>query len=123
MYKCKKCETVFNYCDMFDSRLYPNVPYGTARQFCPTCKSTEVSHYDGTYCGCCGMPISHNLDYCSDSCRKMAAELYEREERRRKIIQDFELSAAIREVDDYNRENGTRLSYGKYFSLKGEGKI
>ena len=123
MYKCKKCETVFNYCDMFDSRLFPNVPYGTERQFCPTCKSTEVSHYDGTYCGCCGMPISHTLDYCSDACRKMAAELYEREERRRKIIQDFELSAAIREVDDYNRENGTRLSYGKYFSLKGEGKI
>ena len=25
MYKCKKCETVFNYCDMFESRLYPAV--------------------------------------------------------------------------------------------------
>lgn len=123
MYKCKKCETVFNYCDMFESRLYPTVAKGAVKQLCPACNSEDVFYYEGTYCGCCGMPIAPNLDYCSDSCRRMAAELYEREERRRKIIQGFELTAAIREVDDYNKANGTRLSYGKYFSLKGEGKI
>ncbi len=123
MYKCKKCDAVFNYCDIFMERFYPNVLPSAVRKHCPSCKSDRVTLYDGKYCACCGVAIDEWQEYCSAECEHTAKILREREEKRKRLVRSLEISVAVREVENYNREHGTRLSYGEYFAKKGQGLL
>ncbi len=123
MYKCKKCGAVFNCYDIFMERYYPSVMPSVPAKHCPSCKSEKVTVYDGKYCACCGIVIDEWQEYCSAECEHTAKLLQEREEKRKRLVRSFEISLAVREVEDYNREHGTRLSYGEYFAKKGQGLL
>ena len=123
MFKCKKCGAVFNSCDTFMERYYPTVLPVSGHKHCPECKSDRVGLYEGKFCACCGIRIEEWQEYCSPDCERLAKILKEREEKRKKLVRSFELSLAVREVEDYNRTHGTRLSYGEYFAKKGQGLL
>lgn len=56
--------------------------------------------------------------YCSSECRKMADEERRRQRDRNKSM-NSNLDECVRRVMEYNKKNGTNLSYGQYMGKFG----
>lgn len=83
-------------------------------RICPNCFSTFV-------------PRNGHQKYCDD-CRDYRREEIEQDMKRRRRAQAARkrqeaISDMCEEIEEYNREHGTRLSYGKYDGLKRTGRL
>lgn len=123
MYKCHNCNEHFTTPEVYTERYNLDTPPYDKISKCPACGSVNFEVLKPTYCANCGVPIAEGESYCSDICRKLGEAARERERECRRIVHDFDVSRAIREVDAYNKKHGTNYSYGRYFALKGMGKL
>ncbi len=123
MYRCQDCEKTFRYVEVvFEKHDLNSPPYERIKR-CPFCKSQSFISYRELYCGCCGAPTADGKEYCNDSCRRVGEAMKEAEKKKAQLIRNFDVSRAIKEVEEYNRLHKTKLSYGRYFYLKESGKL
>ncbi len=116
MYKCKDCEKEFRFPKKtFEKHGLPHAPYEEI-WLCPHCGSHSFIKLPEFHCRYCGIKLSDERDYCSTACRKNGEAAYARQAQRREMLDRDPLIIAIREVEEYNRATGKRLSYGEYFA-------
>ena len=68
-------------------------------------------------CSVCGVRFtstSRHSEYCSAECSEYGREQKRRAYRKSRSLEP--LLSICREIDAYNKEHGTRLSYGQYVS-------
>ena len=121
MYECKNCKSEFS---------LPVIEFAKSGDinevvtYCPNCMSVKIERVEAAYCACClKVKVPRGQKYCDKYCEKIGEELEARLRARRKKVAEFEVSKSVREVEEYNRQNGTKYSYGQYFALKGMGAL
>ena len=121
MYQCKNCNEEFS---------LPVVDYFVHRDlnrtvsYCPYCMSENISKIEVFYCAFCGgNAVAADQKYCSDTCKRLGEMAEKLKIKKQKAVQEFNIDAAIKEVDAYNKAHGTSYSYGQYFALKGIGGL
>jgi len=85
------------------------------------------------YCGKEFIQPNHHWGqcYCSDACRNEAKKIHnqryknriKRERKMMEAMRHTDLSNTVREIEKYNQENGTSLTYGQYISLRDRKQI
>lgn len=120
MYYCTDCKKRF-----FDPKIYferhDNLPPPYEKHIlCPYCESEKITYLEARHCKCCGakLPYNNKGDYCDCACKRRGEKLWRLEAKRRKERLLSPLYSAVRELEEYNKENGINMSYGKYFGLK-----
>ncbi|MBQ0084055.1 MAG: hypothetical protein KBS52_04745 [Clostridiales bacterium] len=122
MYYCQDCKRKFNSPKKItETHSLPCPPYEVF-YVCPFCLGADFKKIEPRYCKCCGARVYKKGDYCSVSCKKQGEYLYEMQRKRRKELFESPLYRAVRQVEEYNRKNGTHLSYGQFFAMKEAGK-
>lgn len=118
MYYCLECGCEFeNPVKHTEKHGMTNPPYENI-YVCPRCKTTNYTKAYTSHCRCCGAKLrSSENDYCSDECRLRGERLRKKELKRKKLIEDSPLYRFVREVESYNKQKGTKYSYGKYAAL------
>lgn len=116
MYHCSDCNGSFEFVRVY----FEPTPSGEEKfLLCPFCDSLNFSEERGHHCKYCGDKIKEEgEDYCSVSCRRAAFKLLAKQRAKEEKRLKDPLYKAINEVDEYNRRNKCRLSYGQYFALK-----
>lgn len=118
MYYCSACGCEFETADLFNETHGLESPPFEEGRCCPFCGSGEIKPRGVSYCRCCGAKLaSGEKEYCSPSCRKRGEEMRRREMKKKRLIFSSPLFETVREVDEYNRKNGTDYSYGQYVTL------
>lgn len=123
MFECRKCGHEFRTARVDYTRHNLDAPPYEATLRCPECDSSELTYHPKKFCGFCGHEIPRNKKYCDEHCEKLGEWYRKREEEKKKKIYEFDVSKAIREVDEYNKTHSTDYSYGQYFALKGLGQL
>ncbi len=121
MYFCKKCKSEFK--NPLIERGNGEWSIYSTVLLCPECGSDGIEYLPPVYCGFCGFQVSRGKSFCSETCKRMAEKYNRREKERKKKVEEFDVSKAIKEVDSYNKKHKTAYSYGQYFALKGLGDI
>ena len=119
MYYCKNCNTTFETPQkIYEQHGFSSPPY-EALYVCPFCSSTDFYIMQKNHCRLCGalLKIGQN-QYCSSACRNKGEKLWLRQMQRRNAEYESPINQIIRELENYNKENGIKLSYGQYVSLK-----
>lgn len=124
MYYCTDCKKKF-----FDPKIYferhglDSPPYEKI-MLCPYCESEDIAYIEARHCKCCGARLSYDNkgDYCNKACETRGKRLFELEAKRRKLRLVSPLYAAVRAVEEYNKEHGTNLSYGTYYGTRAGNK-
>lgn len=118
MYICKDCKKRF-----LTPRIFSE-PRGddgfTFERFaiCPNCNSDNIEQIEVNYCKCCGKRLPEGKkDYCNNRCRVKGQKMWIKELRRRREIKNDPLFETVLSLDEYNKEHGTRYSYGQFVSL------
>ncbi len=120
MYRCKDCgRKIVNLRKVEEKHGMVGRPYETF-YLCPYCDSTNYEKMKPNYCKCCGARMYKQVDYCCPACKKRGELMWATQEQRKKAWLEHPLYKAIKEVDEYNRVNGTQLSYGQYFAVKSD---
>ena len=75
------------------------------------------------HCGKEFRPLIGTQMYCCRSCYELAnktrAKIYTRKKREERAARkNHTLDDTLKELDKYNEENGTRLSYGQYVIMR-----
>lgn len=117
MYYCQDCEKKFNYLKREEEKHGLSSPPYEVFYVCPYCGGSRIQKIEPRYCKCCGARMYGSGDYCSASCKKRGEYMWKMQRRRQQLLKESPLFAAVREVDEFNRNNGTHLSYGQYFAL------
>lgn len=124
MYYCTNCKKEFMFAKVYYERAGTGVTDYERFLLCPHCDSNEFYEKKGGYCRCCGIKIRlPSREYCSESCRKNGERLWQRQKERQMGQFVDPLVLAVKEVDDYNKSKGCKLSYGQYYALKGANRI
>ncbi|MBO5199898.1 MAG: hypothetical protein J6B93_01330 [Clostridia bacterium] len=123
MYRCLDCKGEFSFVKIDFERHGLDTPPFERRSLCPYCESDNIIYDTEPHCRYCGSRLREKKDYCSAHCRRRDYICRQMDEKRRKYLADSPLTAAIKEVESYNKEHGTRLTYGQYFALKDGGYI
>lgn len=118
MFVCNDCKGEFETAETFkEMHGFNSPPYETV-SCCPYCKSTDIRQKNTEHCRCCGAHLKEGVqEYCSERCRIRGEELWRKERQRRDEQYQNPLSKIIRELEHYNAEHGTKLSYGEYVAL------
>ena len=118
MYYCSDCGCEFETAAVLTETHGFTSPPFEERRGCPLCGSGNIKEKAVSYCRCCGARLGNTeKEYCSPSCRKRGEEMRRREIKKKKLIFSSPLFETVREVDEYNRNNGTDYSYGQYVTL------
>lgn len=119
MYYCPDCGCEFETPKkLFESHGLSSRPF-EAICVCPDCKGGEFYEKSSTHCRCCGAKLSTSQsDYCSDTCRNKGTKMWKREQKRRHIRNESPINIFITELELYNKENKSMLSYGQYEAIK-----
>lgn len=118
MYYCKNCGGEFESPEKTYEKHGLSSPPFEPLYICPYCSSTEFREKTATHCRCCGAKLKKgDTEYCSISCRKKGEKLWERERLRLNLQQESPINKIIKELQGYNKLNGTNYSYGQYVSL------
>lgn len=117
MYYCRDCGFEFEAPEIITETHGLSAPPYERDLCCPRCKGRRFREKVGGYCRCCGAKLTGQTDYCSEKCRAKGEAMWRRELKRRSRSLSDPLNKIVRETDDYNRENGTRYSYGQYVAL------
>lgn len=116
MYKCKDCEKEFETPrKIFEKHGLTAAPYEEIR-VCPFCSSHLFSKVEKRYCHYCGARVRGSKDYCSPECERKGIKAYAAQAERKKRLARDPIMLAVREVAEYNKATGKRLSYGEYFA-------
>lgn len=88
------------------------------KRLCPVCFS-ELTEASPEYCLYCGNRLGESSagGYCNSTCRRLGLKLWTRELVRRKKIKDDPIARILRLLTSYNRDHGTRYSYGQFVAL------
>lgn len=118
MYTCLECGCEFdNPAKLTETHSLCNPPYEKI-YVCPSCKSTSFKEKTIKHCRCCGAKlILDNSDYCSDICKAKGEKLRLKEIEHKKLLSNSPIYSLVREVDDYNQKNNTKLSYGQFVAF------
>ena len=122
MYHCQDCEKDFSFVEVVFERHSLSTPPFERIKLCPFCHSDNFTEIKENHCKFCGSKLRNDDDYCSSACRKRGRELEKEEEKRREFLKDSLVVKAVLEVEEYNRANNTKYSYGQYFAMK-QGKL
>lgn len=116
MYYCQDCEKEFkNKKVIIETHDLSSEPYERI-EVCPFCNGTNVKKKPTRYCMCCGARMSGEGDYCSTTCRRRGEYLWAKERSQKEQWAKHPLNIAIKQVEQYNKEHGTNLSYGQFFA-------
>ena len=118
MYCCQDCKKEFEYVEVVFERHGLDTPPFERVKLCPFCHSNNFSEKEEHFCGYCGSKLKVGIDYCSPLCRKKGIELRNREDARKSFLENSPLMKSIKEVEEFNKANNTKYSYGQYFALK-----
>ncbi len=118
MYECLDCgcrfDTVFTDFEKHGLQRPPYEQYSC----CPACYSRRIRKVKNLHCRCCGAKLpKERTEYCSDACCKNWYALQNRERKRRKMRFCDQLHTVVRQAEEYNKEHGTRYSYGQFIAL------
>ncbi len=118
MYSCLECGYEFkNPIKSIEKHNLQTPPYESI-YVCPRCKSTSFEKTKISHCHCCGAKLTDaQTEYCSQECKIKGEKLWKTEIKRKKILSDNPLYKLVREVESYNKRNGTSYSYGQYVAL------
>ena len=118
MYYCNDCKKEFiKPLKNYETHGLTSPPYEVFL-LCPFCKSTNFKEKEIKYCRCCGARLSNpKAEYCSDKCKISLEKLRREEYKRHKMLSESPLIQLIKEVEAYNKQNGTKYSYGQYVAL------
>ncbi len=122
MYRCKDCGLKFKTAAVIREEHFLDSPPYESIPRCPKCGSASFEEIKIYYCRCCGARMFKEREYCSAECAGRARQLQKMKHDREQFYANNPLFVAVREVEKYNRENGTRLSYGQYTATVGRGK-
>ncbi len=123
MYHCTDCKRDFEFLEVvFESHGLDTPPF-ERRHRCPFCASPNFIEKENCHCHFCGSKMDTAGDYCSERCKKLGDLYFKEEAKNREIFKNSAVAKAVREVAKYNKENKTKYSYGRYFSLKEAGKL
>lgn len=118
MYNCKDCGREFLYPrKVIERHGLAHGPFEEIR-LCPFCSSDNFEREEPSYCRYCGARVKRGEEYCSPACEKKGREAWARQARLKEKYNQDPLVLATREVAEYNKRTGKRLSYGEYFSGK-----
>ncbi len=118
MYECQDCSHRFeNPLMLVDTHSLATPPYESYGA-CPACKSTFLRKVKVFHCRCCGarLPVGRT-EYCNDYCRQQGRKLWLREGNRKKRMLTDPLNVLVRRLDEYNRQNNTKYSYGQFVGI------
>lgn len=116
MYVCTDCGRNFEeFSVVFEEHGLDTAPF-EAVAVCPFCKSNNISEVTLRRCHYCGVRLYDQKDFCSSACRENGLKLWQLEQHRRRRRAVHPLNVIIREVENYNRRNGTCYTYGQYIS-------
>lgn len=113
MYQCSDCEKIFSkYGTAFTN------PSGQGKRpaevhLCPFCGSSDFKKLPQAYCRCCGARIKSG-DYCDAACRRRGEKMWAAEAKRKAEYASSPVVTVLRELENYNKQAGTNLSYGQY---------
>ncbi len=118
MYICLECQAEFETPALLtETHGLPSPPYETFC-VCPRCKTTNFKKREAEYCRYCGARLKPNQkEFCGDLCKLRREKLLKKEYRRNKKLHDSNIYKVVRELQKYNSQNNTRLSYGQYTFL------
>lgn len=123
MYRCTDCNRKFDFVEVVFEKHGVNTPPYERVKRCPYCSSADYVTEEHN-CRFCGVKLrATNADYCSDRCEAAGKKYYGWQQKNEDLFKNSSVAAAVREVLNYNKKNSTKYSYGKYFSLKGAGKL
>ncbi len=118
MYICHDCNTPFSLPEKITEKHGLNCPPYETISVCPYCKSQNFELKKREFCRYCGVRLPKNkTDYCSDSCEKRGEKLFSKQQNHKQKILNSTIYKAVRQVENYNKEYRTRLSYGQFFAL------
>lgn len=123
MYCCQDCKKEFLYVEVVFERHGLSTPPYERIKLCPHCHSNNFGEIEEHYCLSCGSKLRNTTDFCSPSCRKKGRDILRREEQRRDFLKNSPIMKSVKEVEEYNKEHGTKYSYGSYFALKSKGVL
>ena len=118
MYYCKECGYEFEKPDKnFENHGFSNPPYEKTF-ICPACKSTNFYKIITTHCRCCGAKLAKGIsEYCSKACKEKGEKMWNNQLKRKKILLDSPINKFVKELEIYNKQNGTSYSYGQYAAI------
>jgi len=119
MFFCNSCKSDFDKPLLIKESHGAPPPYFEEREVCPNCESQDYIIIYSGYCRCCGRKIPNTREYCNESCRKAGEEMWLRQHHRQAQREKDPMYITLKEIDLYNKEHGTRLTYGQYIALKG----
>lgn len=118
MYYCQDCGFEFPAPQkIFEKHSLEKPPFETFF-VCPSCKGVNYALKVSSHCRCCGAKLTEGQrDYCNASCRESGKKMWEAERKRRALNFANPIAVIVRETDEYNKKNGTKLSYGQYIAF------
>lgn len=119
MYTCLECSFEFKNAIKITERHTLTAPPYESIYVCPNCKSGDYVKKEISHCRCCGAKLTDGKkEYCSDSCKEKGEKLWLKEIKRKQLLSDSNIYRLVREVEEYNKNNRTKYSYGQYVAFK-----
>ena len=117
MYRCTDCKKRFRIAnEYYEQRGLSSPPYERFLS-CPHCNGT-LEEIKEERCKCCGARLPEGVhNYCNKTCKNRGERMWVRQSYRRRKWSQSPLARMIEAVDNYNKLNGTRYSYGQYVAL------
>lgn len=118
MYYCSDCQCEFsNPKIIYESHNLSSPPF--EKNFvCPACNSPSIREKTVTHCRCCGAKLKPaDIEYCSDACKRKGEILWRMQIKKRQLAETSPLGIIINNIEDYNRKNNKKYSYGQYVAL------
>lgn len=123
MYICLECNCEFEKPVLLQEKHKLSCPPYEIICVCPKCKTENYQKIRSEFCRCCGARLKEDQqDYCCDSCKKRGERLWQKELKRKKLLEDNPLCKIIRENEAYNKQRSKNLSYGQFVALKNSQK-
>lgn len=118
MYFCHDCLREFDEPKEIEESHGQTPPYSEKHFVCPFCYSHYFTSKINSHCKCCGSKLlKGQVDYCGEECAKRGKILWEKQMHYKRIHLINPLNIIIRELQNYNKTNGTNYSYGQYVSI------
>ena len=118
MYYCKSCDNTFSSPEIITETHGLSSPPYERFAVCPYCSSSNFSKVPVKYCRCCGARLRYGVDdYCSETCKANAEKLRIEESKRKERIKYDPVSVIVKELENYNKEHNSNISYGEYMVL------
>ena len=118
MYECQDCSHRFKIPLRLCERHNLTSPPFENFDVCPACKSTNFKAVKVFHCRCCGARLPQGKsEYCDDVCMQRGKKLWLRENARKNRILTDPLNVIVRQLEEYNRINHTKYSYGQFVGI------